>query len=198
MFHNESEVNKALSALGDQFADKNQVHIDLVVCGGSALNALGLVSRTTKDVDVLALVKHLSIEKLVLQSAHPLPDPLLKAAEKVERDFGLPKGWINSGPSSMLKFGLPLGLLERCETRQYGPALTIRFLSRYDQIHFKLYAAVDQGGKHYEDLLALKPLAHEIEAAARWTITHDPSEPFKTQLKSLINHMGFINVANAI
>ena len=30
--------------------------IEILVCGGSALNVLGLVQRTTEDVDVLAYV----------------------------------------------------------------------------------------------------------------------------------------------
>lgn len=198
MFNNRSEVDKILSALGEQVAAASTEHFDLVVCGGSALNALGLVSRTTKDVDVLAVVKHKSLDKLVLESAKPLPAPILNAAQKVERDFRLPDGWINPGPTSALDFGLPTGLLDRCEKREYGPSLTVRFLSRYDQIHFKLYAAVDQGGKHYEDLLVLKPTSKEIEAAARWSMTHDVSDGFKLMLKTLIEKMGFSDVAQRL
>jgi hypothetical protein len=69
-------------------------------------------------------------------------------------------------------------------------------MGRYDQIHFKLYAAVDQGaGKHLDDLLALKPTSDELENAARWTMTHDVSEGFKQNLKSLLNYLGFKDVA---
>jgi hypothetical protein len=63
-------------------------------------------------------------------------------------------------------------------------------LGHYDQIHFKLYAAVDQGpGKHLDDLLSLNPTADEIERAAHWTMTHDVSESFKQNLKSLVNYL---------
>jgi len=35
---------------------------------------------------------------------------------------------------------------------------------------------VDQGaGKHFDDLIALKPTSDELENAARWTMTHDVS-----------------------
>ena len=50
--------------------------IHLVVCGGSALIALRLVTRTTQDVDVLA-----TLENGQLHCARPLPEWLLTAAE---------------------------------------------------------------------------------------------------------------------
>ena len=62
-------------------------------------------------------------------------------------------------------------------------ALTVHFASRIDQIHFKLYAMVDQGaGKHEADLRALAPTTAELLEAARWTRTHDPSEGFREEL----------------
>ena len=76
-------------------------------------------------------------------------------------------------------------------TRHYGKKLIIHFLGRYDQIHFKLYAAVDQGaGKHLDDLLALKPTEIEMEQAARWSMTHDVSEGYRQNLKSLLEYIG--------
>ena len=51
--------------------------------------------------------------------------------------------------------------------------LTGHFTGRFDQIHFKLYASVDRGGYHIEDLRALSPSHDELEAAARWAMTHD-------------------------
>lgn len=94
--------------------------------------------------------------------------------------------------------GLPEGLLGRAETRSYGTHLLMRLMSRYDQIHFKLYAATDTGGKHFEDLLELKSTAEELAEAARWTMTQDVSEPFKDQLKKMLIHMGHSNVADRI
>ncbi|MBI9018167.1 MAG: nucleotidyl transferase AbiEii/AbiGii toxin family protein [Phycisphaerae bacterium] len=34
----------------------NSGHYSLVVCGGTALNAMHLVQRTTKDVDIVAMI----------------------------------------------------------------------------------------------------------------------------------------------
>ena len=126
---------------------------ELVVIGGSALQALGLIDRATRDVDVMALVHGAG-----LIPADPLPDALVAAADRVARDFGLPEGWLNAGPSDLVRLGMPAGFLERVTTRQLGPSLTVHFASRYDQIHFKLYAMVDQGaGRHEMDLRALDP-----------------------------------------
>ena len=86
--------------------------------------------------------------------------------------------------------------MDRVTTRKFGRRLTIHFLGRYDQIHFKLYAAVDQGaGVHFDDLSSLNPTADELEQAARWSTAHDVSEGYRQSLKGLLNHMGYSNVA---
>jgi hypothetical protein len=126
----------------------------------------------------------------------PLPSALLAAAKRVGKDFNLPEGWLNAGPTSLLRFGLPVGLMDRVETRRFGNALTVYFLGRYDQIHLKLYAAADHGpGKHLDDLLALRPIEAEIDKAARWCLTHDVSDAFRHVLKECLSQIGFTNVA---
>jgi hypothetical protein len=49
--------------------------------------------------------------------------------------------------------GLPEGFVSRLFQKDYGRRLTVYFAGRKDQIHFKLYAAVDRGGYHIDDLL---------------------------------------------
>jgi hypothetical protein len=162
------------------------IGFDLVVIGGSALLALGLVQRATRDVDVLAVA---GAEGLV--PADPLPPALAQARDRVAQDFGLPADWLNPGPTELLRFGLPEGFLSRVETRTYGPALIVRYAGRLDQIHFKLYAMVDQGaGRHEADLRALEPTPDELLRAARWTRTHDPSEGFRLELEAALVHLG--------
>ena len=199
MFRNQKDVEIILSALGEQLEDLLDELVEILVCGGSALNVLGLVQRATEDVDVLAYVKRNKTGEVSLVKAEPLIDELAEAAKKVARDFNLPEKWLNPGPTSAVDFGLPDGLLERVITRKYGRKLIVHYLGRYDQIHFKLYAAVDQGaGKHLDDLLVLKPTSDELGNAARWTMTHDISEGFKQNLKSLLNYLGFKDVAERL
>lgn len=197
-FQNKEEIDKVLSALGEQLTASKGMPVDLLVCGGSALHALRLIKRPTKDVDVVAVLAKSASEGLVMQTAEPLPAHLVEAADKVGRDLQLKDGWLNPGPTSALDLGLPSGVLERAETRTYGAHLTVRFISRYDQIHFKLYAAVDQAGKHYQDLLALKPSADELEKAARWSMTHDVSEGYRGEVKRILKEMGHRDVADRL
>jgi len=147
----------------------------------------------------LAYVKKTASGDIEFINAKPLDDQLVEAAGKVAGDFNLPDNWINVGPASAVDFGLPEGIMERVATKKYGHKLTIHFLGRYDQIHFKLYASVDQGaGKHFDDLLALDPTADELEEAARWSMTHDESEGYRQVLKDLLNHMGYKDVAERL
>jgi len=175
-----------LHALGEQLAAVGAA-FDVVVVGGSALLVLGLASRATKDVDVLAVRTG-----GLLVSADPLPPALVEASDRVARDFGLPADWLNSGPAGLMDFGLPEGFAERVEVREYGPALTVRFASRFDQIHFKLYAAVDAStpGKHAADLRELSPSRDELIAAARWSLTHDPSDGYLEMLERALEYFG--------
>lgn len=182
-------ADRLLSALGEQLAAANE-RCELVVIGGSALLALGLIERSTRDVDLLALRAGDELD-----SARPLPASLEAAGDRVARDFSLPANWLNPGPTDLLEFGLPEGFIDRLERRDYGDSLTVYFASRYDQIHFKLYALVDQGpGKHESDLRALSPTEEELLAAAHWSRSHDPSEGYTQILRSVLTHLGVDDV----
>jgi hypothetical protein len=179
------QVNELLAALGEQLAAAGRPY-ELVVIGGSALLALGMIDRATRDIDLLALRTGDELRR-----PDPLPTGLVTAAERVGRDFGLPRDWLNAGPASMLDLGMPAGFVGRLEERRYGPALTVHFASRIDQIHFKLYALVDQGpGRHESDLRHLHSSEQELIAAARWTRTHDPSPGFRDGLERVLRHFG--------
>jgi hypothetical protein len=167
--------------------------ISLVVCGGTALAAMGLVTRTTKDVDVLG-----SLEKGNIRKIGKFPIWLSDASAKVARDFDLPRDWLNLGPESQLDTGLPEGLLGRLQKRIYGERLTIYFISRIDQIHFKLYASLDRGGYHVEDLFKLDPANNELLTASRWVLTQDVSAEFRMILVSFLKKHGYKDLANEI
>ena len=189
----QAQTERLFAALGEQL-EAQGARIELVVIGGSALLAIGLISRPTRDVDIVAL-----LQAGRLSDPRPLPEALLAARDRVARDFGLQEGWLNPGPASLLDFGLPGGFLERLESRSYGSALWVHFASRFDQIHFKLYAMADgTAGKHEADLRELNPSRDELEAAARWTRTHDPSEPFREELLKALAALGVEDAARDI
>jgi hypothetical protein len=143
-------IDLLLGALADQLQALGS-QVEIVVIGGSALTALGLVKRATRDVDLLAVAVNGE-----LCPAQPLPEALLSARAAVAADFGLDEDWLNAGPTDLLRWGLPEALMSRVVTRSYGKTLIVHFAGRLDQIHFKLYAMVDQGGgRHETDLRAL-------------------------------------------
>lgn len=193
---NKDLLVEALQTLAELTQDQPARHF--VVCGGSSLLALGLVSRqTTKDVDVLA-----SLEDGALVTAAPLPAEFQKAIELVRDDFGLMKDWFNTGPSddTFFRFGFPDGMLSRVVPVAYGPSLKISYIERYDQIFFKLYAAADSGpGRHLDDLAELSPTEQELIAAIQWVFLQDDSEGFKThQLAPVLAELGYADLLERI
>jgi hypothetical protein len=190
-------IDEIFTALDRQIWVHGGIPLSLVVCGGTALAALGLVMRTTKDVDILGMVLN-TPNGLVIQKIKEFPEWLIEAADKVGRDFDLPENWLNLGPASQIESGLPEGFVERLVRRRYGEYLTIYFISRIDQIHFKLYAAVDRGEYHVQDLHALKPTQEEIERAAKWVITQDVSITFKLLLKDFLEGQGYGAISQRI
>ena len=191
----QSALDQAMTLLGNLMVARKRSPIHLVVCGGSALIALNLVTRTTKDVDVLA-----TLDGDQLHCARPLPDWLHEDANAVRTELNLPDNWLNDGPAdeNLFRLGLPSGVAGRLVQREFGPVLKVGFISRYDQIHFKLYAAADQGGRHFTDLKKLSPTADELLAAARWTFTQDVSEGFRQVVGEVLQALGYENLINQL
>ena len=181
--------------LGNLMLFRKRPLLHLVVCGGSALIALKLLVRTTKDVDVLA-----TLQDGELHCARHLPPWLLEDADAVQAELKLPEKWLNDGPAdeNLFRLGLPLGVAQRLVLREFGPRLKISFISRYDQIHFKLYAAADQGGRHFKDLQQLAPTAEELRAAISWIFTQDASVGFRQLLGEVLNALGHANLIDRI
>jgi len=177
-----------LQRLGKRLLYEFAEPISLVVCGGSALNVLNIAHRTTRDVDVLAIVEETK-NGIQLRYGRPLPKDFCDLVAKVGHDLGLPDDWLNMGPKAVIQvYGAPPGMTERWERREYGPSLTVYFVSRLDQVHFKLLAAADPKAepRHLEDLSQrIRPTAEEhqdnvgdkavLGAIASWMTERDKS-----------------------
>lgn len=181
-----SQLEKALNLLGALLADRGH-QVDVVAIGGAGLLLLRIIDRPTKDIDVIALVE---ADELVAVG-NALPAFLAEAVEDVARSLNLKSNWVNTGPRTLMDLGLPAGFKNRLERRRYG-GLQLFLASRWDQIHFKLYAAADgePGGKHHMDLRRLRPTHEELRAAAGWAKTHDPSDGFATMLTGVLRDFG--------
>ena len=167
-------IDEALRALGDLLRDRGE-RIRVVAIGGGGLLLLGITNRPTKDLDLVAV-----LDAHGMISAEPMPPALARAAIEVAQLLALATDWINPGPTSLLRFGLPDGFLTRAIVRDYG-GLVVHLASRFDQIHFKLFAAAEDrpGGKHHLDLVRMQPTADELRLALGWACSHDPSDAFR-------------------
>lgn len=178
-------LEEALGILGKVILDQG-LYYEVVAIGGGGLLLLGHILRNTKDLDLVAL-----IDDGEFVSADPLPTPLLQAVHDVGIALSLGKDWVNAGPADLFTMGLPEGFKTRMDTLHFG-GLTVHLAGRFDQICFKLYAAVDQSpkSKHFADLKLLKPTITELEEAKCWCITHDVSEGFSQHLTAAITMLG--------
>lgn len=181
-------LEEALRTLGSVLQERKTPYSPLIV-GGSGLLLLRLIDRSTGDLDVMGMSDNGRYVKI-----ESLPRPLAEAAVQVAQALELSEDWLNTGPASLVDFGLPQGWEERIEVRRHD-ALEIHVPSRFVQICFKLNAALNNRGpddKHFRDLRMLQPSADELKKAARWTVTHDPSEAFRQELITCLGGMDVV------
>lgn len=189
-------LTELLSALGEHLSAAGAAPVELVVCGGTAMNVLGFVRRPTRDVDVVALWSPAGEGAGAFQWATPLPESVVQAGAKVAADYELDADWINDGPASLLQFGLPEGCERRLVRHVFGDALTVHFLAREDMICLKLYAWADVGAvRHGQDLRALAPTMEEWRRAAAWVLVHNEPEGFLPLLTRALRQLGADDVA---
>ncbi len=200
-FANPEQIEGALQRLGTRMAYEYADPIALVICGGSALNVLNIARRTTRDVDVLAVVEE-SDEGLVLRPDRELPDSFRQIVADVGRDLDLAEDWLNMGPGDVLAvYGPPDGMTRRWERRDYGPCLTAYFVGRRDQVHFKLLAAADPRAqpRHFEDLaLRIRPTEEDLRASVGWLLGRATSPWFREQVRRVLEALGYDHIADEI
>jgi hypothetical protein len=188
-----SDIEEALTLVGELLAAEGRSYA-ICILGGAALNLLGIVARTTTDVDILAFASAQTGEPTppeLLEPPEPMPEPLRRATLAVARDLGLDPHWLNTGPALQWKAGLPSGVASRVQWRRYA-ALRVGLVARYDLIFFKLFAAADSTGQrsvHYQDLLALAPSIDDLVDAAAWVRTQDASPAFADVLEQVVTHV---------
>src|SRR5262245_61106599 len=119
----------------DAFLASRGLRFDAVVIGGTALVLLGVIARTTHDVDVLD---------------PRIPPEIKEAAEAFAmseqgRALGMETGWLNAKSHDFVGVagGLPDGWRSRVVPLWNGHALTLHTLARPDLLATKLVAFVD-------------------------------------------------------
>ena len=76
----------------DEHLAKKGLRFDAIVIGGAALNLLGIVSRYTKDCDIL----YPEISPDISEASRSFADELRQTGEPLQDD------WLNNGPASLV------------------------------------------------------------------------------------------------
>lgn len=183
-----NEIEELLAAAGELLQDQGEF-FSIVIVGGAALSLMGLVERTTKDVDVIARSCRQNGMRLLIPP-EPLPRVFNETISRVARDFGLPSNWMNTVVGSQWESGLPDSVLDEIEWRQFGN-LEVGLMGRKGLIALKLFAAVDRDpdSVHYQDLIALKPVENELQEAKEWVITQDAAHAWRELVEEVVEHV---------
>jgi len=185
----QQNLEEALRLLGHLLATRKSAGFWLVVCGGSALLAQEIISRSTEDVDILAMRDWDG----GVDRAFPMPEALKVAAAEVADELHLGGNWLNSAAS--LHFPdlhlLPASFWQELETREYGHYLKISFVTRSGQIQLKTYAALNRAmARDLDDLRTLAPTSVETETAVHWILDCIPVLSHRDKLPNLLTHLG--------
>jgi hypothetical protein len=193
----QQNLQEALRLLGNLLAARKGAGFWLVVCGGSALLAQEIISRSTEDVDILAMRDW----EGGVDCAFPLPEALKEAAGHVADELHLGGNWLNSAASVHFPdlHLLPASFWRELETRDYGHYLKISFVTRSGQIQLKTYAALNRAKpRDLDDLRNLAPDSAETEAAVRWVLDNIPVLSHRDKLPDLLTHLGHAHLIPTI
>ena len=166
-------IKRALAELNKELAKRDKSYT-LYTCGGAALQLLGISTRDTVDIDVIA-------EKL--------DDELIAAKNAVAKKLRISEEWLNNEVTPIAK-RLPKGWKKNCTEVSSASHLVVYSLSRQDLINSKLHATVDRHAEDYDDLLALKPNPAEIKLARKYVLKQkDKIETYEVFVNGVIRRL---------
>lgn len=162
----------------DQHLAKRGLRLDAVVIGGAALNLLGIVTRFTKDCDIL----YPEIPKDVADEARTFAEHVRQTGEALQNN------WLNNGPASLAGHLHPLWE-ERLQTVFTGTAIHLRCLGRSDFLCAKLFALCDRG-IDLADCLALSPSVEELNQVVPWLEQQDAHPDWPAHVRATLADIG--------
>ncbi|MBI3535221.1 MAG: hypothetical protein HY072_07025 [Deltaproteobacteria bacterium] len=173
------QVKKAIQEL-DRALLQEQCSIEIYICGGAALTLLGISTRETGDVDMVAKV---------------VEPALYQASKQVSKKLDYPDGWLNNKVNPIIE-QLPANWQKTATKVFEGKSLTVYSLSRQNLINLKLHACVELRAFDYLDLLALAPKLAELKKARRYCLKQKKIDSSKGESKDSYKIWvnGFINL----
>jgi hypothetical protein len=145
----------------DVFLERRGLQFDGIVVGGAALNLMGVISRATKDCDVLDP----DIPPEIGAAARAFAEDRRRAGDVLQDN------WFNNGPRSLTR-NLPPEWREHVQPLFEGKSLRLRTLGREDTLRAKLFALCDRG-LDLGDCIALAPTSAELLLIRPWLEQQD-------------------------
>ncbi len=161
----------------DAFLADRGLTLTAVVVGGAALNLLDVISRETRDCDVI----HPDLPEAIRQAARDFAKQIRTKGDELQSD------WLNNGPSSLSNL-LPDGWMKRILPVFDGKAIHLSVLGRSDLLKTKLFAYCDRG-TDLEDCLALNPTDDELTEALGWLKDQDAHPDWPRHVESTIKDL---------
>src|SRR5579859_5329362 len=188
-FHGSEDFTRSLQLVGELLEAEGAPYA-IVIVGGAALTLLEIVTRATRDVDVIAVAVDPTKPRAIQPPPDTFPEPLQRAIDTVAHDLNLDDDWLNTGPAGQWRQGLPPGLESRTTWRRFA-AITVGIVARQDLILLKLFAAANNSpsGPHARDLIGLKPTDAELAAASAWVKGQDASPEFPALVDQVIEYV---------
>ena len=165
-----------LAAFDRYLADRG-LGLEAVVVGGAALNLLGVITRQTRDCDIL----HPLLPEAVVAAARAFAAEVTAAGGKLKKD------WLNNGPSSLAPL-LPPGWELRLQEVFRGEVLVLRSLHRSDLLKSKLFALCDRG-LDLQDCIALAPTPGELAEATTWLEPQDLNPQWPAHVRATLGDL---------
>ncbi len=161
----------------DTFLAGRGISFEAVVIGGAALGLLGVVSRQTRDCDIL----HPKLPPTILDAAKAFSEIRTREGDLLAAD------WLNNGPSSLAD-ALPPGWKDRLRPAYKGKAITLHCLGRIDLLRSKLFALCDRG-IDLQDCLALAPTNAEFDEIRPWLEDQDANPDWPAHTRSTLDDL---------
>jgi hypothetical protein len=173
----ELDIKTALNLL-NFYLNKTSNSRSFTICGGASLFLQGIITRTTRDIDIVG---------------EEIDSVLSEAAILVAKDLGLKPKWLNTEPKSLAR-DMRSGWEGRIFLIYQDTNLQIFSISREDMIFAKFYAYCDRQ-KDIEDIISLRATPSEINEAFELTKLKDgnPLWPkhVESQLLKLKKRLGY-------
>jgi len=161
----------------DAYLAVRGLRFEAVVIGGTALNLLGVVRRTTRDCDVLYPAILAEIAKAAV----------LFALERRTLGDALQNDWLNNGPASLVS-ALPSGWQQRLTVVFEGEAILLNSLGRLDLLRSKLFGLCDRA-RDLGDCVALAPTRAEISVIAPWLAEQDGNPDWSEHVSEVLRDL---------